>query len=535
MKTSLRHALVLACVLSATAAQAQSTPEMQAAFRHFLSYTEAAIAGDVAGAEAHWRASDVAAAARLGIATLSSVPRVDSDSPLWTFIDAIADSSAAYRFGPATRLQVGPFAGHVSLVLKVEAPHGRARKQYLFESDGRGGWLLARRDRVLAEQGPGTRGRFVTVHERRPGASWTLPSFVVANLDSAVLAMADQLGLPPERLATLEQHKLDYVLAAPEVVEQLAGGLTVGVAMLPTDLVLTSHPLHAHELAHVLANVWLGQAPPATLPLLQEGLAVHLGGRWGRHPRVLDRVGRTSLAEGYVTLDDLLTHDSFHRQGADLAYAPAGVFVRFVREVHGADALRAAYLACSGTSDAVVGWTQAEVEQRLAAALGADWPTIIDRFAGWLVTADPPALQPAVIDWSTSEGSSRQHVDGLAIIVGTVGGSDSVSVHAESGEPAAALLFGGGGEPEPAGALFAEHFPGRPYLGQTHGLLLTPTEARLYDYQREVLLALHSEGFWPSQGAATPYVQQAGRTLGVALAPGLLPSRDAWLPVRLVP
>ena len=50
-------------------------------------------------------------------------------------------------------------------------------------------------------------------------------------------------------------------------------------------------------------------------------------------------------------------------------------------------------------------------------------------------------------------------------------------VVAREGEARGALLFGGGDGAAAPNALFAEHFPDRPYRGETHGLLFSPPVA----------------------------------------------------------
>jgi len=526
-------AAALICLVGASGGQAQVDPAAAGVFEHFLTYSRSVIAGDHAAARACWHPDDLAAAARLGLAYAGEAPKVDLDSPLWTHVQAIRDTVFGHRFGPPTILQSGPFAGHASLMLVVD-PRGpnRATKQYLLEPDGQGGWLLARHERLLAERGPATAGRFVTVFERRTGAPWTLPEHLLTDLDAAVAEMAARLGYTTRRLDDLERAQLHYLLADPPTVDYVAGARTVGVAMLPTDMVVTSHPHHAHELAHLLVNSWLEGPPLFTLPLLQEGLAVNLGGRWGRHSRVLDRIGRKLLLAGDPTIDQMLTRDAFHALGPDMTYAPAGVFAGFLLDAFGPGGLRAAYLAASGSLTEVAAWSSDEVKQRLATALQVSWDDLAARFAASLDDGSVPGLQPVDGDWLAAarvrEGP-QQHSQGLRARLLQHEGAAGVLVDADRGPAAAALLFGGGDPEAQPNPLFAEHFPGATYRGETHALILTPAEARLYDYRRQILLELHSEGFWPSDGTGRPYARDGGRELAVTVAPGLLPVGEDWV------
>jgi len=270
------------------------------------------------------------------------------------------------------------------------------------------------------------------------------------------------------------------------------------VANLQTDVVVTHHPCHAHELAHLLAGLWLEELPLFTLPLLQEGLAVHLGGRWGRHPRVLDRLGRTSLGEGWVTLDDLLSRQGFSSMSADLTYPPAGVFVGFVLEEFGAEGLRRAYRAGSGTAAEVSGWNEDEVGVRLGEALGASWEKLQILFETWLARPADLVIMPGL---TPSPFSSSSMLQGNRIQVKiTPAGQDlhDFTIQADSGLASGAILVGGGDSPTVSQGLFAEHFGQRPYRGESHGLLFSPDEVKIYDYRLQMLTALHAEGFWPS-------------------------------------
>lgn len=545
---------------------AGSADRTRAAYAHFARYLETVGAGDLEGAAAFWRPEDVAAARRLGITHPGARRlKVDADSPIWQVQHTLLDSALAdYKFGPPVDLKAGPLAGNVVLLFRAYRGARRLDRQYLLQPDGQGGMLLASRPRWVAEQGPGTPGRWVTVFERRPDRPWELPPHLLANLDAAVDGMLDRLAVPAARRELLAAQKLHYLLAAPAVVEYLAGAPTVGVANLQVDMVITHHPYHVHELAHLVVNFWLEEPPLHALPLLQEGLATHLGGRWGRSPRVLARVGRHALRTGLVSLDDLLARQAFHARSADLTYAPAGVFAGFLLDTHGAGATRAAYLALSGDLEEVAGWSAAAVRARLAAALGTSWEELAARFAtslqadrdpvAGIVPAPPPVLwpdrpHPFSVQLRVLEAGTR-----TAAYYRDTTGALHVSVVSADGPMDAALLAGGeagagggeaGGEAGAGGAaatgvgaapgLFAEHFPARPYRGETHALILDRHEARLYDLRTETLVALHSEGFWATGDTDAPYANADGRRVAIRLAADLDLPAEGWVLVDRTP
>lgn len=520
-------AAALGVLALAGVAHAQATPETVAAYHVFQQYVDAVMAGDQERAASFWRPPDVAAASRLNITREGGVLKLDDDSPLWRLAPDFQDGTATYKFGPVETLSVGPYAGQRTLLFRGYVGAERLVDQYLFLRGGAHGWSLASGERWLAEQGPRAVGRYVTVFERRPGHPWTLPPHLVANLDAAVVQMADRLGIGSDLLDLLAREKLHYLLVAPDVVTYLARAATVGYASRQVDMVVTSHPHHAHELAHLLVDVWLGSTAAATLPLLQEGLATHLGGRSGRAWQVLDRVGRTCLADGTVTLADLLAARGFRRHSADLAYPCAGVFAGFLRDAFGPDGVRGAYRAVSGSPAEVAGWSAEEVGRRLGDAVGVSWSDLAARFAdhvGAVRAAAPlvPAERGAIRD-----GAAREFVAGdqrVTLAPATGVGGDLLRA---AGAPVnCALLFGGGEADATFCALFAEHFPGRLYRGETHALILTPDDARLYDYRRQELVALHSEGFWPAQETNADS-RHDGHVITLQVASGVLPAGTA--------
>lgn len=348
------------------------------------------------------------------------------------------------------------------------------------------------------------------------------PDRAAALLDSCVAAIAERLALAAADRERLAVGKFGYLLTDPDEVERLASAPTVGVANLQQDVVITSHPCHAHELAHLVAHAWLRDLPPFMLPLLQEGTAVQLGGRWGRHPRVMERLGRTSLSGGWVTLDDLLTRDGFQAQPADLTYAPAGAFVGFILQQYGARGLRAACLAAGGDAESLSRLDADAVKTRLAGALGTDWRTLAEAFAEYAAAPVSSGILPG---WGSAPAATmpRTASGRLQVTIDDADAADAVGIEVRAMDVdavAGAILFGGGAADAPSNALFSEHFPGRVYRGESHALVFTQDEAKLYDYRLQMLVALHAEGFWPSDS----YLDEGGARLRFRVDRALWPA-----------
>lgn len=514
------------------AAQPPVPADLTACDSLLAGYVQTVLAGDQAGAAACWRPADLATSTRLGITFTDAPLKVDGDSPLWLRREALQTGRLAVR-----RERPQPGSGAAAEAGGADDP-GAVRQDLSFMADAdtihftyhfrrtAGTWRLAS-PVALAREGDGVAGRYVVLHDIRTARAGTSPAAAVAMLDSCVEAMADRLDLSETDRERLQRGRLGYLLADPGTVTRLAGAPTIGVANLQQDVVITSHPCHAHELAHLVLAAWLRELPTYMLPLLQEGVAVHLGGRWGRHPRVMERVGRVTLADGWVTLDDLLTRNGFQALPPDLSYAPAGTFAGYILDTYGPSGLREACLAAAGDLTTVTRLDGAGVQGRLACALRSEWPRIAADFnrhasrpvasgiapgAGAAASANPKAL----LDGERCRVEISIDVDTVSIAIDPAGTGDLAG---------GALTFGGDGRAMPANALYAEHFPGREYHGESHALLFTTEEAKLYDYRLQSLVALHAEGFWPSTG----YRGRPGGGIRFRVDRGLWPAGTAAL------
>ncbi len=495
-------AMALAALAQGAIARPPTPADLAACDSLLAHYVRAVLDDDLTGAAACWRPADFAASTRLGITFTDAPLKVDGDSPLWLRRDALRTGRLACRRerpqpGSRTADETAG-SGAVRQELSFTADTDTIRFTYHFRrTDDR--WLLAS-PVALAREGNGVAGRYVVLHDVRTTRSGLSTAAAVARLDSCVEAMADDLGMSNADRERLQQGGLGYLLADPGTVTQLAGAPTIGVANLQQDVVITSHPCHAHELAHLVLAAWLRELPTYMLPVLQEGVAVHLGGRWGRHPRVMERVGRVSLAEGWVKLDDLLTRSGFQALPPDLSYAPAGTFAGYLLDTYGPAGLRAACLAAANDLTTLTMLDRVAVQDRLARALAGDWPSIATDFSRHVARSVGTGISPGAAAASPSTPGAT--LAGRRCRVAITFEADTVTIAVDPVGPGTmgngALLFGGGELAMPADGLFAEHFPGRTCHDESHALLFSPEEAKLYDYRLQSLVALHAEGFWPS-------------------------------------
>ncbi len=176
--------------------------------------------------------------------------------------------------------------------------------------------------------------RFFRIHHQPE----VVPSAVaMAELDRFTAATAGKVGFSTEDLADLESTRLDYYLCDDATVQRLTGYPTKGMADLRGRAVISSHFPHFHELAHLLVDMTFEETPLQTLPVVQEGLACLLGGRWGRSPEVVLYTGWVNDHFGMGSLDEVLTQEAWNSfgGGADVAYPLGALLCETVRREAG--------------------------------------------------------------------------------------------------------------------------------------------------------------------------------------------------------
>ena len=88
---------------------------------------------------------------------------------------------------------------------------------------------------------------------------------------------------------------LPLALKVLRQIELLTGHDAHGMTNFQFDAIISRHLPHTHELVHMLYNFAQEDLPLFTLPVLQEGLACCLGGRWGKSPDVINYWGNVSV------------------------------------------------------------------------------------------------------------------------------------------------------------------------------------------------------------------------------------------------
>ncbi|MGH1361951.1 MAG: hypothetical protein ACRBF0_00250 [Calditrichia bacterium] len=173
---------------------------------------------------------------------------------------------------------------------------------------------------------------FVTKYFRiRTSNPRLFASTAADQLDAFVDEMIALLQIGPEKAAVLRQQKIDYLLCeSTDEIETISGFNTRGVTILATDRVITTFPLHKHEVAHVLINMVLENPPLFVHPFMQEGFATATGGRGGKVEPVIREIGTFLQKSAFMTVAEILGRKEFRNSDASLSYPLSGVYNAFL-------------------------------------------------------------------------------------------------------------------------------------------------------------------------------------------------------------
>ena len=222
---------------------------------------------------------------------------------------------------------------------------------------------------------PTLSSRFFRFHISNPDA---FNAWCMMNLDDFVLATANMLQLAEPQVKLLQTQKIDYYLCKdPQEIKELTGFDTRGMYNLAYDYIITTFNAHYHELVHLLVNYKLGTLPLYTHPFFQEGLAVALGGRGGKEPRVILELGRYLYQSGFMDYKELLNKTSFYQTDPSMSYPASGLYHCYLIAELGIERYLAMYRALSGTAQQVddMNMSPDELPEQ------AHWQTFLDGFA----------------------------------------------------------------------------------------------------------------------------------------------------------
>ncbi|HDS01888.1 MAG TPA: hypothetical protein ENO22_15195 [candidate division Zixibacteria bacterium] len=309
----------------------------------------------------------------------------------------------------------------------------------------------------------------------------------LAHIDLLVDSIARRLELSPQLLERLSMDKFNYFLC--ENANQIAiyaGRYVPGWHDPAGDFIITNYLPHGTPMADFLIKYKLSELPLHTLPFMEKGLPVYLGGRAGADLGVFGQMVRFSLESDFMKLEDILSAADFEEKtgGPDFGYTLSAYFVGYLVEELGIGGVLDIYLQLSGDGEFVDTCSMNTVKSILENQTGRDWQSLESGFEDYFnqVEFNMDLVEKAsgnVLYQSGTPGISVSlYMDGDYLILDAYANDEGSAVNA------AMLLNNTGADitGNYRSSLFEKHFPEREYDGQYYGLIFGPEELGVYNY-----------------------------------------------------
>ncbi len=504
MKTAMISCVILIVFVAMSSAQSDVVSE----------YIKALSDGDLGRAKSFWLEDIIAASGRLEI-TYKDIPaKFDCVSLVVQKLDDIRSGKAKVMVGMPEEHD-GYYIVPVTLIYNLSK---ESCNYYVVPHFGK--WRLADRSYIFARGWPALGTKYVDLYI---GDSTLINNHALKELDDFIEHAAKQLGISDIRLEQLKEQRVVYYICNEDQIEALTGFKTEGMYDLAVDHVFSQHLPHKHELVHFLVNYRLQNLPLYTLPLLQEGLAVALGGRWGKSPEVVMQLGDILLKNEFVDINSLLTFDGFYlgTNSAEMSYPVAGLLADLIISEHGMDKFLALYRLVSDNQNRVMAMNGDDFKlNKIPAVLGISYDELMTAFNKYRERYMSVGMRPGA-DIINDKNTLHFNGQGWNLDIATDGGD--YSIHYDGPDGATCRIFlaekNNPAEKTYQSWMFAEQNPGAQYHGERFGIVFNGDEAGLYDFYLNCLLAKYVYGFAPDSS----YKSGAGSGIAFRFDRALLP------------
>ncbi|GAB4324541.1 MAG: hypothetical protein Kow0074_17600 [Candidatus Zixiibacteriota bacterium] len=499
--------LSLAALTSSVGAQSQPKDVVQ-------EYIANLIHEEWAAAEGMWHHDDLRRSERLGMIYLGAPLKIDCVSPLIPLLNGVRSGDVMFGYGEVT---VSDSVAVVPIRIRAGVDAIEHRYHLLQTSEG---WKLISPLTAYARSWDHRDTRYARVFY---ADSSLLNDHALAELDRFVERIAGLLEIFDDDLRHLQNLKLEYYLCNEEQIKQITGYAVHGMTSLPMDAIVTRHLPHYHELVHVLTNYRLRQVPLHTLPIVQEGLAVALGGRWEKSADVLLQFGAFMLEQNLVNLDSVLTGDGFQLSAGslDLSYAAGGLLARWLITSYGAAKFLHLYQRLSTPDTELNEWDAGHIQHEISRMYQMPWWKIVAAVGEFAAANGHGRLHPGA-EIPSGDPVVSLPANGTHVNVWESGDAYVFEINAASDHPNVAILFRDKSEPVSTtyeSRMFARHLPDVPYDQSRLGLIVTNAEAGLYDYYTNNLIEKYVLSFDPSD----EYWDAGAKRIRLRLEKGALP------------
>jgi hypothetical protein len=468
----------------------QTRPDDIAANETLSYYFDLLASGNIESALGIWEPHALARATRLGINYNNITLKADCNSPVFFDFERFRGN-----FNPGIQSVALIDSGVIRLKIATRVADTSFDYFYHLQKIGKDFWIIYPQD-YYAMGWPVSESKYFRFHINPDGASGCNP-IAIQSLDDFVDSTAVKIGITPERLNLLANQKIDYYFCQGEgQVGALSGRIGKGYYDLGADAIITSIFPHYHEVAHLLVNFKLQNLPIFTVPFMQEGTAVYLGGRWQRAPGVMIDFGKYILDNGITEIDSvLLESENASSPSADIAFPVTACLVDFLHSTLGNEKFFALYKTLSGNYTFISKLKPDSVKQLVAGFAGKSWTKLMDDFKKYL---------------DSRKGTGRIFPGG--VVTNQVIISDSGVVLSKSNKWLKMEYTASKDErvdinivfdqlPELKDKLssifFEQYRQTRPFLGYRYGIKLDKNEIGLYDYATNQLKAKYVYDFAP--------------------------------------
>jgi hypothetical protein len=459
----------------------------------FNAYVQALVAEEWEKAETYWLPEEIRTSKRLDVTYTDVKVKYDCASPLISALEGVRSGDVKVT---VTETIYHDDWAQMSVQLTTTNDSVKAF-YYLMESEG--DWRLVSPLFIHTRNWRRHDTRYFTVHFSDASL---INKHALEELDRFVESVGKYFVLSPLEMERLEEEKIDYYLCTEEETKKLTGFSTPGMTNLQFDAIISRHLPHYHEMIHLLMNYALKELPLYTLPCLQEGIAVCLGGRWGKSPGVIFHIGHFTLAQEIFHLEDLLTYDGFHRtvNNPDFSYPLSGIFVKLLVEEFGIERLKLLYRDLSGAEATVRAFSVEDVQSKVSKICEMSWVDIRNEFAGYWEQFEFSGLVPGG-NLVPNEPMMVVKSEGLYAQVWDLDDAYLFGIRVMTDTPSGVILMKDSSwsvAESYRSRLFAEHLPDARYEGEVYGIQFSTDDVGFYDYYTNNLVAKYVSGFSPS-------------------------------------
>jgi len=300
--------------------------------------------------------------------------------------------------------------------------------------------------------------------------------FCKTYLDNFVDSVLKTLEVSDFDRRSLSKEKILYYMCRDEnEIEKVTGFKTKGLYVLSTDAIVTTYNCHFHEVAHLLMNYKLKSLPLFTLPFMQEGFAVAMGGRGGLSSNVLMNIGSFIIKSDFIDYNSILTKSDFQSEDPSITYPACGWYNKVLMSKYGINEYLKFYKQLSGNSEFVSGLDTNKIKSSISFQ----------------------ALTPFRKDYTPAEGIyfNINEKTGSNIYKGRAGEIYETKNFYRFKIKNPILISENSLIENYVSKKYEEVFPGRKYNGETYLLTVSPKEVKLYNLYSNDLIVSYDEGF----------------------------------------